>query len=84
MQERTQTTEAQLAETTLQLHNLRLKQRELEARNNLLEKIATLNKQQTLPDSSRIPADKQDGMPNNRQVYDAKTNADICALLCNV
>ncbi|KAL3162038.1 hypothetical protein ABBQ38_009107 [Trebouxia sp. C0009 RCD-2024] len=68
--ERAQTTEAQLAETTSQLHNLRLKQRELEARNSLLEKIATLNKQQTLPDSSRLSATTQDGVPTARQVHE--------------
>ena len=47
-QEREQTIEAQLAETTSELHNLRLKQRELEARNSLLEKVAALNRQQSL------------------------------------
>ena len=44
-QERSSTTEAQLAETTSQLHNLKLKQKELEARNALLEKLAKLDKQ---------------------------------------
>ncbi len=45
VQERSTTTEAQLAETTSQLHNLKLKQKELEARNALLEKLARLDKQ---------------------------------------
>ncbi|DBB14398.1 TPA: hypothetical protein ACH3X3_004698 [Trebouxia sp. C0006] len=44
--ERSTTTEAQLAETTSQLHNLKLRQKELEARNALLEKLARLDKQQ--------------------------------------
>jgi hypothetical protein len=47
-QERSTTTEAQLAETTSQLHNLKLKQKELEARNALLEKLARLDKQHKL------------------------------------
>ncbi len=50
LQERTETVEAQLAETTAQLHELKLRQRQLEARNNLLEKVAALNKQQSMED----------------------------------
>lgn len=44
-QERSQTVEMQLSETTKQLHELRVRQRQLEARNALLEKVAKLNKQ---------------------------------------
>ena len=44
-QERSQTVEIQLSETTKQLHELRVRQRQLEARNALLEKVAKLNKQ---------------------------------------
>lgn len=44
-QERSHTIEAQLSETTKQLHELRIRQRQLEARNALLEKVAQLNKQ---------------------------------------
>ena len=66
--ERAQTTEMQLAEATSQLHDLRLKQRELEARNSLLEKIAALNKQQTFSDSSRGSARTQDDSISTRQV----------------
>lgn len=44
-QERSHTIEAQLSETTKQLHELRIRQRQLEARNALLEKVAKLNKQ---------------------------------------
>jgi len=51
-QERSTTTEAQLAETTSQLHNLKLKQKELEARNALLEKLARLDKQHKLQQES--------------------------------
>lgn len=51
-QERSSTTEAQLAETTSQLHNLKLKQKELEARNALLEKLARLDKQHKIQQES--------------------------------
>ena len=68
LKERAQTTEAQLAETTSQLHDLRLKQRELEARNTLLEKIAALNKQQPLLDSSQNSANTQSNNGSSRQV----------------
>lgn len=71
LQERTQTTEAQLAETTSQLHNLRLRQRELEARNSLLEKIAALNKQQTLPGSVQLSGDTTVNNLTNIQVNQA-------------
>ncbi|DBA92646.1 hypothetical protein WJX77_002725 [Trebouxia sp. C0004] len=50
--ERSSTTEAQLAETTSQLHSLKLKQKELEARNALLEKLARLDKQHKLQQES--------------------------------
>ncbi|DBA66318.1 TPA: hypothetical protein ACH3X2_002313 [Trebouxia sp. C0005] len=50
--ERSSTTEAQLAETTSQLHNLKLKQKELEARNALLEKLARLDKQHKIQQES--------------------------------
>ena len=68
IQERTHTTEAQLAETTSQLHSLKLKQRELEARNCLLEKIAALNKQESLPYKSHAAANTQNGKGSSRQV----------------
>ena len=45
MQERAQNIETQLSETTKQLHELRIRQRQLEARNALLEKVAKLNQQ---------------------------------------
>ena len=44
--------EAQLAETTTQLHNLKVRQRQLEARNHLLE-LAAANKQPDL--SASVP-----------------------------
>ena len=58
LQERSQSIEAQLAETTSQLHELRLRQRQLEARNSLLEKVAVLNKQQS-GDYLRSPSGEQ-------------------------
>ena len=45
LQERSELIEAQLAETTSQLHELKLRQKQLEARNQLLEKVAVMNKQ---------------------------------------
>ncbi len=48
MQERSSTTEVQLAETASELLKLKVRQRELEARNALLEQLANLNKQQKL------------------------------------
>ncbi len=51
-QERSSTTEAQLAETTSQLHNLKVRQKELEARNALLEKLARLDKQHKVQQES--------------------------------
>lgn len=50
--ERSETIEAQLAATTSQLHALKLRQRQLEARNDLLEKVAALNKQQSFQDTA--------------------------------
>ena len=47
-QERSHTAEAKLQETTTQLEELQVKQRQLEARNLLLEKVARLNKQTVL------------------------------------
>ena len=44
-QVRSATVESQLAETTAQLQELREKQKSLEARNTLLEKLMKLNKQ---------------------------------------
>lgn len=64
----------QLDETTAQLHELKLKQKQLEQRNFLLEKVAALNKQQAMPyaDSSWL------------QVYSRPcvTNAVSCACCC--
>ena len=40
---------SQLDETSAQLHELKVKQRQLEQRNFLLEKVAALNKQQAMP-----------------------------------
>lgn len=48
LQERSANIEAQLAETTSQLQHLKLRQRQLEARNRLLE-LAAANKQSELP-----------------------------------
>ena len=48
VQERSSTTEVQLAETASELQKLKIRQRELEARNALLEQLANLNKQQKL------------------------------------
>ena len=48
MQERSHTAEAKLQATTTQLEELQVKQRQLEARNLLLEKVARLNKQTVL------------------------------------
>ncbi len=45
LQERSQTIEAQLANATTQLHELKLRQRELEARNVLLERTASNSRQ---------------------------------------
>jgi len=50
VQERSSNIEAQLAETTSQLHNLRLRQSQLEAQNHLLE-LAVPNNQAGLPAS---------------------------------
>ena len=47
-QERSHTAEAKLLETTAQLEELQVRQRHLEARNLLLEKVARLNKQTVL------------------------------------
>lgn len=47
--------ETQLAETTEQLQQLKLRQKQLEARNNLLEKVAVLNKQQSLESKDALP-----------------------------
>lgn len=44
----------QLDDTSAQLHELKLKQRQLEQRNFLLEKVAALNKQQATPAVSQI------------------------------
>ena len=68
VQERDQTLEAQLAETTNQLHNLRLKQRELEARNSLLEKVAALNRQQSLHEDARGNGEGHTGSSSKSQV----------------
>ncbi|DBA70363.1 hypothetical protein WJX79_000172 [Trebouxia sp. C0005] len=46
--ERSHTAEAKLLETTAQLEELQVRQRQLEARNLLLEKVARLNKQTVL------------------------------------
>lgn len=48
VQERSHTAEAKLLETTAQLEQLQLRQKQLEARNVLLEKISRLNKQTVL------------------------------------
>ncbi len=48
VQERCSTTEVQLAETASELQKLKIRRRELEARNALLEQLANLNKQQKL------------------------------------
>lgn len=48
VQEQCSTTEVQLAETASELQKLKIRQRELEARNALLEQLANLNKQQKL------------------------------------
>jgi len=61
-QERSETIEAQLAATTSQLHDLKLRQRQLEARNDLLEKVAALNKQQ----SFQATASVSPGAPSTR------------------
>ena len=66
--ERDQTIEAQLAETTSELHNLRLKQKELEARNSLLEKVAALSRQQSLQPDTPSNAKSENGGLNRRQV----------------
>jgi len=50
-QERSANIEAQLAEATSQLQHLRLRQRQLEARNRLLE-LAAANKQSASPASA--------------------------------
>ena len=44
LQARSRSIETQLAEATTQLRDLRTKQSQLEARNQLLEKVALLNK----------------------------------------
>ena len=68
LQDRAQTAEAQLAETTSQLHSLRLKQRELEARNHLLEKLAALDAQQTKSEGFRYSSNAQGSIVTSRQV----------------
>lgn len=56
---KSQTIEAQLADTTAQLNELKVKQKQLEARNALLEKVATMNRQSSTGSSSSpsLPAD---------------------------
>lgn len=78
LQEREQTTEAQLAETTSQLHNLRLRQRELEARNNLLEKITALHKEQTSPSNAKPCIDIKSGRLTSSQV------CQVCNVHCKL
>lgn len=67
-QERDQTIEAQLAETTSELRSLRLKQRELEARNNLLEKVAALSRQSSSQDDQGASKQAQTGNRSTAQV----------------
>jgi len=67
-QERSHTVEAQLAETTTQLHELKLKQRQLEARNHLLEKVAALHKQPSSQDSLTSPKQPQRRILNECKV----------------
>lgn len=57
MQAKSQTIEAQLAETTAQLNELKVKQKQLEARNMLLEKVAALNRQPSTGSTSPKVAD---------------------------
>ncbi len=59
LQERSSTTEAQLAETTSQLQALKLRQKQLEVRNTLLEQLATLNKQHSLQEGPYLTKDNQ-------------------------
>ena len=47
---------SQLDETTAQLHELKLKQRQLQARNHLLEKLAVLNKEETTQVVQQAPS----------------------------
>ena len=56
VQERAETVEAQLAEVTNEVQELRVRQKQLEARNHLLEKVAVLNKQ---TDQSSNPSSEQ-------------------------
>lgn len=61
--ERSVTMEAQLFETTSQLHELKLRQKQLEARNNLLEKVAVLNTQLSI----QLPDDQSDSQAQARE-----------------
>lgn len=54
---KSQTIEVQLAETTAQLNELKLKQKQLEARNALLEKVAALNRQPSTGSSPSLGSD---------------------------
>lgn len=53
LQARSRSIETQLAETTAALRDMRAKHSQLEVRNQLLEKVAVLNKAQT-PSSDQI------------------------------
>ncbi|DBA68459.1 hypothetical protein WJX79_009497 [Trebouxia sp. C0005] len=78
--ERSETIEAQLATTTSQLHALKLRQRQLEARNDLLEKVAALNKQQSFQDTASVST----GAPSTRlNKWQAETREVILHALEN-
>ena len=64
--------EAQLCETTSQLHELKLRQKQLEARNNLLEKVAVLNTQLSI----QLPDDQSDSQVLSR-LYCLQNMLDI-------
>ena len=77
-QERDQTIEAQLAETTSELRSLRLKQRELEARNNLLEKVAALSRQPSSQDDHGASKQAQAGNRSTAQVLHVQYQQRHC------
>ena len=63
VQERSHNIEAQLSETTKQLHDLRMRQKQLEARNALLEKVAKLNQQPSCESPSETSPSPSGSLP---------------------
>ena len=82
LQEREQTTDAQLAEATSQLRQLKVRQRELIARNNVLEKVAALHKEPKDPGESCHFAGKLDDTLSGRQVCSLTDQCYMYVMTC--